>query len=302
MNLHEHFGFEPMLCDSYDNDTIGTNHIIEPKLDGVRCTAFVDIKGGGKVTLVTRQGHQILSCNHICDAITDLLHNGRVIFDLHSMAIDGELWHPTLSFDEISGLVRRKDVQSPKIQFHAFDMVWRDDNLFWLKGISLHNRRRSLNSFIENSNDDSCIKTVPQIHKLNCADDYLHWAVLNGYEGVVIKDTTAHYKFGRARSMLKYKPLHSTEFKIVSFKEGTGEMQGMVGALGIVPEPTKQYSITNTVHMVGTGLDRETRKAIWDSPHLYLGRTIEVTFQSVTNDGNLRFPAFHRFISPPHTP
>ena len=303
-----------MACDEFDPLEDGgftaSTHVIEPKLDGVRCVAVVSIEDMQAVScrLYARSGLRIWSCIHIEQAVVQMCNcNGRN-WMLKTMVLDGELWCPSLAFDQISGLVRRKNEQAHAVQFHIFDTVWFSSESEWLNFIPLKVRYMTLQQFQNSPEAAEWRKHIQFVNRLNtqatlengthCVESYLDYACDCGYEGIVIKELQSKYKFGRSNSWLKYKPLLSSEFVVVAVVEGTGAMKGKVGALTLRSLPS-QYPILDVLHTVGTGLNNEQRTAWWSEPSQIIHATIEVTFQSVTSEGNLRFPSFHRIIVPP---
>ena len=111
-------------------------------------------------------------------------------------------------------------------------------------------------------------------------DEYVN----QGYEGVMIKDLTASYKFGRGWEVMKFKAFHDIDLQIKGFVEGTGKHSGKLGSFVL------EYNGVDV--QVGSGLTDDLRSAIWERPDEFLGRTIEIRYQEETPDGSLRFPTF----------
>ena len=108
--------------------------------------------------------------------------------------------------------------------------------------------------------------------------------VTGGYEGAMIKDLDAPYKFGRGYGVMKFKSFHDVDLIIEGFEEGAGKHSGRLGAINV---------IYNGVHVkVGSGFSDDLREAMWEDPENFLGRMAEIRYQEVTPDGSLRFPTF----------
>jgi DNA ligase-1 len=108
--------------------------------------------------------------------------------------------------------------------------------------------------------------------------------VAQGYEGAMIKDLNAPYRFGRGYEVMKLKVFHDVDLKIKSLEEGTGKHTGKLGSVTVV---------FNGVEVrVGSGFSDSNREEIWRAPDSFVGRVIEVRYQEVTPDGSLRFPVF----------
>ena len=105
-----------------------------------------------------------------------------------------------------------------------------------------------------------------------------------GYEGAMIKDLEAPYKFGRGYEVMKMKKFHDVDLKIQSLEEGTGKHAGKLGSVVV--------SFNGVDVRVGSGFSDETRQLVWQDKKRFLGRMIEVRYQEVTPDGSLRFPTF----------
>jgi len=108
--------------------------------------------------------------------------------------------------------------------------------------------------------------------------------VQEGYEGVMIKDLDAPYKFGRGPEVMKLKAFHDVDLAVVGFKEGTGRHEEKLGSVLV--------NYNNVEVNVGSGFSDEMRDEVWENKDKYLGLIAEVRYQEVTPDGSLRFPTF----------
>jgi len=108
--------------------------------------------------------------------------------------------------------------------------------------------------------------------------------VAQGYEGAMVKDLDAPYKFGRGPEVMKLKAFFDADLKIEKLIEGTGKHTGKLGSVGV--------NYQGVEVQVGSGFSDELRETIWADPNSFVGRTIEVRYQEVTPDGSLRFPTF----------
>ena len=135
--------------------------------------------------------------------------------------------------------------------------------------------------------EEKYLQTVPrwttstdydEIKKLH--DDF----VADGYEGAMVKDLSAPYKFGRGYEIMKLKAFHDVDLKIEKLLEGTGRHSGKLGSVQVV--------FNGVDVQVGSGFSDELRETIWNNPDDFVGRMIEVRYQEVTPDGSLRFPTF----------
>lgn len=100
---------------------------------------------------------------------------------------------------------------------------------------------------------------------------YLDYALLLGYEGLVIYNEDKRYKV---------KPTITHDLKVIDYQEGTGKFGGLMGAL--ITEKCK----------VGTGFTVLERQTF--TKDFIIGKVIEVTAMEVLASGNLRHPRFVR--------
>lgn len=114
--------------------------------------------------------------------------------------------------------------------------------------------------------------------------------VINGsYEGLVFKNSelsVVDQKFGRMKKKL------SMEYVVMGFKEGTGRLEGTLGAIvgGLYIN-----GIIRQVCTVGGGFTDSQRDYIWANRGTFIGTVMEVTGKMLFDSGALRHPAFLRF-------
>ena len=106
----------------------------------------------------------------------------------------------------------------------------------------------------------------------------------SGFEGAMIKDLDAPYRFGRGYEVMKLKTFHDVDLVIESLEEGTGKHAGKLGSVTV--------TFNGVAVRVGSGFSDELRESVWCEPDSFIGRMIEVRYQEVTPDGSLRFPTF----------
>lgn len=115
------------------------------------------------------------------------------------------------------------------------------------------------------------------------------WA--NGEEGVMLNTVSGLYEIKRSKQLLKVKHTEEMTLKIIGFKEGNDDFEGMLGSFIV------DYK-GNCVG-VGSGLDIHLRRKVWNNQDAYIGRMIEVdTFGESTNaqgSVSINCPIFKRF-------
>jgi DNA ligase-1 len=124
---------------------------------------------------------------------------------------------------------------------------------------------------------------------------YCNDKVLEGFEGVMVKELKSPYECKRNTSWLKYKPTISVDLKIIAVEEGTGKYAGSMGAIlctGV--DDGREITVS-----VGSGFTDGQRNEMWSVKESLIGRTVEIIADAVSQnqDGgySLRFPRFDRF-------
>ena len=248
---------------------------IEPKLDGIRCFGVVR---NGIAQLFARSGKLITNFDSTI---------GKQLLLLGDGCYDGEL----MGQDFISLMrqaYRKEDVDVSSTSLHLFDYLPLEE---WTSGIAkmaCHDRHEALLDKLAFTRID--LKVVVPVERVHIPPKYdeiktIHDDfVAQGYEGAMIKDLNAPYKFGRGYEVMKFKVFHDADLKIKSLDEGTGKHVGKLGSV------TVEFNGVDV--RVGSGFSDEERDEIWRDPDGFVGRMIEVRYQEVTPDGSLRFPTF----------
>src|SRR5919201_3929546 len=103
---------EPMLATLTDERDLGDGWVLERKLDGIRCLAFVR---RGRVTLLSRT-RKPLGFPAVAEALgrlDDVILDGEVVaVDRHGAPLDFQA-------------LQRRDVDHGDVALWAFDLLWR---------------------------------------------------------------------------------------------------------------------------------------------------------------------------------
>ena len=269
--------FDVALAQKFERKRMSDWVYIEPKLDGIRCLAIVDINGA---KLFTRAGKLITNFNDTVGKELSLLKDG---------CYDGEIM--SKDFTELMRQVYRKeDKDISEVYFAIFDYLTLEE---WKEKKGKHTlkkRKRTLNRQIGTAHAKEHLKYLKLVRyepELLPSDEVLkeshdRW-VAQGYEGIMIKDTDSLYSFGRDWSVMKYKAFFDADVPVIGLKEGTGKHQGKLGSFLV---DYKGVEVN-----VGSGLNDELREKLWGDQTI-IGRIIEVRYQEETPDGSLRFPTF----------
>lgn len=271
--------FEVALAQKFEEKRIsGRSEVaVEPKLDGIRCFAVVE---NGHTTIFARSGKLITNFDSTIGRELSLLGDG---------CYDGEIMGQDF-IDLMRQAYRKEDVDVSRTYLALFDFLPLSEWQSKQPRRSTRERYESLKSRLSSRTDLVSLRLVErhyvpadmrQIMKLH--DEF----AAAGYEGAMIKDTSAAYKFGRGWEVMKLKAFSDVDLPILSFIEGTGKHAGKLGSVIV--------NFNGVDVQVGSGWSDELRESMWSDPKSFIGRIIEVRYQEVTPDGSLRFPTFKCF-------
>ena len=121
-------------------------------------------------------------------------------------------------------------------------------------------------------------------------------SIINGHEGIMIKDPGSFYECKRSTTWLKSKPFIEISLKVTDFEEGTGRNTGRLGAIIAEGEDEGKFFKLN----IGSGFTDEQRSQYWEEKNDLIGQVVEVRADSISKgqDGSywsLRFPRFKTF-------
>jgi len=267
--------FKPMKGDQVDLDKLVIPRqglFVSPKIDGVR-----GVIKGGKVLSSTLKPMPNLYLQSLLSGSDYEGLDGELVVDEPNAK---HVLHHTKSH------VMSKDKADYRVRLFAFDTITNPD---WP-----YHRRRPQNT------QRAHVEIIEQHHVFNMRDllDIEQTYLDAGYEGVMIRDPHAPYKFGRSTMregyLLKLKRFADAEFKIVGFEERmhngndaiTNELgrtkrssakagktgRGDLGAL--ILENTFGPGTFN----VGTGFSDKQRADIWANRDKYLGQLAKVKY------------------------
>lgn len=299
----------PMLACTADKPFQQLGWLYEPKLDGIRCLAFIR---NGKARLVSRRGLDItrqypavargIASAVAMDAIVDgeivaLDEEGKPSFQLLQQRMN------LLSDTE----VRRAEVTVPALYF-AFDLIHLGEHS--LMNIPLEQRKGLLEELLL-----PCTHVQVTTHFVGDGNAVYEACMAHGFEGIVAKRLDSHYEPGkRAAGWVKIKPHKTCEFVVAGYTAGQGDRNTTFGAL-LLGHYDNQGNLLY-VGSVGSGFSDELLEAtarvveplrsakcpfklrptdkpkcVWIKPTL----VAEVKFMEWTNDRRLRAPVFLRF-------
>ena len=192
--------------------------------------------------------------------------------------MDGELWAGRGQFGHAQSTTAQAqpdDAAWRKMRYMVFDMP--------AAGGSFDQRLPVLQSTVRTINQ-SWVQAVEQ-RKLASDAELQQWlaqVVKGGGEGLMLHKGNAPYRSGRSDDLLKLKPFEDAEARVIGYKPGRGQWEGMTGSLLVQSPDGRQFAL-------GSGLTAELRK----SPPA-LGSWVTYRYQGLHEKSGL--PRFARFM------
>lgn len=283
---------KPMLACKVDLDKLRFPVYVSPKLDGIRCLVL-----NGKA--VTRALKPIPN-----RYIRDLLEsNAHCLEGFDGELVVGDPAAPDC-FNKTSSAVMSFEGE-PEFLFMVFDKVglgtWEDR---WIEG-QIMNINLTFPNFVE----FVAQREIVEREVLDYVEE--EW-VKAGYEGLMLRDPSGVYKFGRStmneQYLMKLKRFEDFEAIVVGFEEKmhnendleqnelgnakrSSKRAGLVpaGVLGALVCRSNEYLETFNV---GSGFDDMVKREVWENREKYLGRLAKIKHQPAGAKDKPRFPTF----------
>ena len=271
---------------------------LEVKLDGVR--AVTVIYPSGKIDMFSRNGKELNNFNHIKDEISKTFNISSI---KEALVLDGEIVSD--DFQTLMKQIHRKNSsQNKDAKLFLFDLLPLE---YFKKGIyekSYFSRIEELKKIHE--------RFFIQSHVINIIDsvnvdldtekgeiefkNFNKNSIINGYEGIMIKDPESFYECKRSTTWLKSKPFIEISLEVKDYEEGTGRNKGKLGAIIAEGMDEDKNFKTN----VGSGFTDSQRKEFWEDKDKLIGQIIEIRADSISKsqdaeNWSLRFPRFKSF-------
>jgi DNA ligase-1 len=200
---------------------------------------------------------------------------------LPGVPLDGELWLGRGRFEALSGLVRRQrpDAQAwRELRYMGFELPG--------EGGDFASRARRIAALVRHQGFAQ-LQAVEQLSldSPRTLQRRLDEVVAAGGEGLMLHRADARYETGRSASLLKLKPLHDAEARVLGHVAGQVRHAGRLGALRV-------RNAQGVDFLLGSGFSDAQR----DSPPA-IGTLVSYTHRGVTADGVPRFASFLRVRS-----
>ena len=273
----------PMLAQTFSK---AARHIEYPaagqrKFDGVRCMAMEATGFPSNIALLTRKNKEFAGMNPLREEISQLNLPPSIV-------LDGELFSETLTFQRVTGLVRKFPENLTEQDYEDLNQIsYRIYDLINLSNPSMPfvGRYRLLQSLL-NSEPSSPRLIITRNVRINNEEDVIRWLgqfEREGYEGLMVRNLESPYELNkRSKHLQKVKTFMDEEFPIVGYYEATGNDRGT---------PVWECEAPNgrrfRARPMGTLAERYE---LWANRDAMIGRPLTVRFFEYTDDGVPRFP------------
>ncbi len=277
----------PMLAQKFSK---AARHVEYPaagqrKFDGVRCLSMRAEGFPSNIVLLTRKNKEFAGMNSLRSEIARLNLPPSII-------LDGELYSDTLTFQRVSGLVRKKpenlsdrDLEDlEQVSYRIYDLI----NLSNMD-MTFAARYRLLQSLLRAVPNP--LYLIPRLRltrnvRIRNEEDVAAYLALfeeEGFEGLMVRNLESPYELDkRSKHLQKVKTFIDEEFPIVGYYEATGNDRGT---------PIWECEAPNgrrfRARPMGTLAER---RELWANRDASIGRPLTVRFFEYTDDGVPRFP------------
>ncbi len=272
--------------------------ILEVKLDGVRVITV--LYPNGKVDMFSRNGKELTNFNNLQEELREKIRINPLD---EAIVIDGEV--VSKNFQELMKQIHRKEViQNQDATLFLFDFLPFENfkvgvykKTYKLRTLNLKNW---YDRFIKNSDKIKLIEkkiiNLDSSEGLSVFRNFNNESIIQGYEGIMIKDPESFYECKRSTTWLKLKPVIEISLEVKDFEEGTGRNEGKLGAIIAEGVDNDKFFRLN----IGSGFSDEQRESFWKDKHKLIGQIVEIKADSISKsqDGehwSLRFPRFKCF-------
>lgn len=262
----------------------GTEFWLTQKLNGARATFYHG-------ELLARSGVPYRGVEHITRKLIWFEECGYVLDGELTLKDKGEL-SDNEAFRVATGILNSDDENKTAICYTIFDLVPIQDFESANPKLNYKERRFIMESMKDNLNTEYT-QLLPVLYHgkdQGKIDEFLEQMVAEDKEGLML-NTNCPYRRTRHRGILKIKRFYTMDLPIIGYEEGTGRLEGMLGAFVL--------SYNGNEVKVGSGFTDEQRVDFWNNRDDIVseGCLCEVKYKEVSSDKNtglesLQFPVF----------
>lgn len=261
--------------------------VIQPKLDGARCVAYLE-GNGGKVTLYSRTGKVWGNFESVRTKLEEI-NNLRRFKRNKDIVMDGEvvaIVDDKIDFQAIQhNMFDSSGKETGKLKFFAFDIMERKE---WESQADLPYSARfsDIKEFVRYA-----VEEIPgSVFKLGVVEGFTvenpsvdqlekhcEGFTMRGFEGAMARREDSKVELKRTKNLLKIKTFLDAEAEIVGFAQGGGKYVNQMGALVCKTPSGVEFEL-------GTGFSDEQRKEFPRKKDL-VGSFAVYKYKTLTEDG-----------------
>lgn len=275
----------PMLAHKYEpsknkKNTIVFPCMVQPKLDGLRCIAYIADAGP---VYQSRTGSNFSTMMHLDNSVGEFIKkiSGDPRVGDVPIYLDGELYTDKIPFETLAGIIKKKKISEEDrkmlslVQYHIYDLYIPSSPM------DFRDRWELLKTHYSNSQSISLV--ITEIIEEKAIKEKFNVYIEAGYEGIMLRNVCGQYRTNyRSNDLQKYKEFYEDEFEIVGFGEGEGRDRGTV-IWNCITGGGREFS----VRPKGT---IEYRKELFEKAKGYVGKMLTVIYQELSEQGVPRFP------------
>lgn len=278
-------GLLPMLAKSYTGKVWDKVPVMigQYKINGLRCFISAEYNNGDifkpiKLRFQSREGIYWSTLSNLEEYLLTVLPEDLITAMIEEQwSLDGEIYLPGYTVNQINHFVKDANcVENKALQFWCYDLAvpeMSQSNRLVLIDKYLDNRITNFHDYKEHLNNDKRLIRLPSIFITNDNEalKYRDEFIGLGFEGLILRNPSADYQYGRRRVgyMEKFKSATDGKFLI----------------LDIYKEPKRELPIIFCQNDVNTAkfetrlsATHEYQQMILRDKHLYIGKYLFVEF------------------------
>jgi ATP-dependent DNA ligase len=239
---------------------------LQLKMDGGRCVSEID--GGGKVRLMSRSGKEWGSS---LDQIKHAVQRVADDYSLKDCVLDGEVVifkNGRMNFQAMQRMFFAQDGRKPDGDMVCMLFDYASTEEYFNPKMEYQDRLNSMNRKFDSMKLNESVEIIESELLIDPDQKYLDGKAVEfvkmwGCDGGIIRRADKVVTNRKSSDITKIKPFEDGEAKIIGKVEGTGWLEGSLGALVCVLPSGVQFEIGT-----GEGLTKYYRDELWNDPDL----------------------------------
>lgn len=278
-------GLLPMLAKSYTGKVWDKIPVMigQYKINGLRCFISAEYNNGDmfkpiKLRFQSREGIYWSTLSNLEEYLLTVLPEDLITAMIEEQwSLDGEIYLPGYTVNQINHFVKDANcVENKALQFWCYDLAvpeMSQSNRLVLINKYLYNRITNFHDYKEHLNNDKRLIRLPSIFITNDNEalKYRDEFIGLGFEGLILRNPSADYQYGRRRVgyMEKFKSATDGKFLILDiYKEPKREL----------PIILCQNDVNTAKFETRLSATHEYQQMILRDKHLYIGKYLFVEF------------------------